>query len=147
MKRFIAMSLIPVMALLFTFISCGTKIYHYPDTAPPTEGWVDDNTYRITVEAGPRLTLKNRDDRRKSSKRAAIQNAQYLLHKKFMGAEITYAPSLNSSEQHDFTKISEIIKKGYVLRIIYDYDDNCQIIYEVKAERLKKMVDDYNNGE
>jgi hypothetical protein len=81
MKKFIALAMIFSVGLLFAFTSCGGgKIGGTVQGETfKTEGWLDDNTYRLAAACVPTKTITNKFQRRESSKRAAIINAQYQI--------------------------------------------------------------------
>jgi len=48
-----------------------------------TEGWIDDDTFQLAAAGVATKTLTNIVQRKESSKRAAILNAQYQVIEKF----------------------------------------------------------------
>ncbi len=108
-----------------------------------TEGWIDDNTYRIAATGAPKSTLSNRIQRQESAKRAAILNAQYQILEKFKGSKLEGASGMNDFEISGMAVAQEVqgtIKGGSVTKVTYDEEQNCEIIYEIKAKGLKNKV-------
>jgi len=144
MKKFMLLSLALTMGLAFTFVSCAGSIGGtVKGKSYRTEGWIDANTYRIAAAGVPTKTLTNKVQRRESAKRAAILNAQYQVLEKFKGSKIEGAAGMSNFEMTGMAVAQEIkgvVKGGSVRRVTYDDDDNCEIIYEVKAKGLKKKV-------
>jgi len=108
-----------------------------------TEGWVDDDTFRIAAAGIPKKEMTNKVQRREASKRAAILNAQYQVIEKFKGSKIEGASGMENFEMTGIAIAQElraVTKGGSVQKVTYDDEDNCEVIYEVKAKGLKKKV-------
>ena len=148
MKKLQIFTLILIMGIAASFSSCktgnpggtlgdeGTETYR-------TEVWVDANTYRLAASAMATRTITNKIARRESAKRAAILNAQYQVLEKFTGSKIEGAAGMSNFEMTGMAVAQEvqgIIKGGSVVKVTYDKEDNCEVIYEVKGKKLKKRV-------
>ena len=145
MKKLFLVSLILAMGLMFAFTSCGGKKIggQVEGETFKTEGWVDDNTYRLAAAGVAKSTLKNKVARRESAKRAAILKAQYQVLEKFKGSKIEGAAGMSDFEMTGIAiaqEIQGVVKGGSVASATFDEEDNCEIIYEVKAKGLKKKV-------
>jgi len=145
MKKLFVVSLVLAMGLLFTFTSCGGgKIGGVVQGETFTsEGWIDDNTYRTTAVGVAKKTLTNKTQRRATAKRAAILAAQYQVLEKFKGSKIEGAAGVSDAESTGFAiaqEVSGMVKGGSVVKETYNEDDDCEIVYEVKAKGLKKKV-------
>jgi hypothetical protein len=145
MKKLLFVSLMLSIGLMFTFTSCGGgKIGGTVEgQSYKTEGWVNDNTYRIAAAGVAKQTLKNKIARRESAKRAAMLNAQYQVLEKFKGSKIEGAAGMSDFEMTGIAiaqEIQGVVKGGSVVSVTYDEEDNAEIIYEVKAKGLKKKV-------
>jgi hypothetical protein len=145
MKKFIALAMIFSVGLLFAFTSCGGgKIGGTVQGETfKTEGWLDDNTYRLAAAGVPTKTLTNKVQRRESATRAAILNAQYQILEKFKGSKLEGAAGMSNFETTGIAiaqEVQGVVKGGSVQSVTYDAEDNCEIIYEVKAKGLKKKV-------
>ncbi len=145
MKKLFAMALVLSMGLVFTFTSCGgSKIGgNVQGETFKNENWVDENTYRLAAAGVANSKLKNKVARRESAKRAAILNAQYQVLEKFKGSKIEGAAGMSDFENTGIAiaqEIQGVVKGGSVMSATYDEEDNCEIIYEVKAKGLKKKV-------
>ena len=143
MKKLFVMALVLSMGLVFT--ACGgSKIGgNVQGETFKNESWVDDNTYRLAAAGVANSKLKNKVQRRESAKRAAILNAQYQVLEKFKGSKIEGAAGMSDFENTGIAiaqEISGVVKGGSVMSATYDEEDNCEIIYEVKAKGLKKKV-------
>ena len=145
MKKLFAIALILSMGLVFNFSSCGGKKLggQVEGDKFTTENWVDENTYRIAASGAPKATLKNKIQRRESAKRAATMNAKYQVLEKFKGSKVEGAAGTSDFENTGMAIAEEVegfINGGSVISATYDEDDNCEVIYEVKAKGLKKKV-------
>lgn len=143
MKKLFAMALILSLGLGFT--ACGgSKIGgNVQGETFKNESWVDENTYRLAAAGVANSKLKNKVQRRESAKRAAILNAQYQILEKFKGSKIEGAAGMSDFESTGIAiaqEIQGVVKGGSVMSATYDEEDNCEIIYEVKAKGLKKKV-------
>lgn len=146
MKKLLFVSLLFSLALVFTFASCGGggKIGGTVEGKTyKTEGWLNEDTYRLSAAGVAKQTLKNKIARRESAKRAAMLNAQYQVLEKFKGSTIEGAAGMSDFEMTGIAIAQEIqgtVKGGSVASVTYDEEDNAEIIYEVKAKGLKKKV-------
>ena len=146
MKRSLMIALILVLGVAFSFTSCGgsNKLGGQVEGKTyKTEGWIGNDTYRLASSAMATRTLTNKIARRESSKRAAILNAQYQILEKFKGSRIEGAAGMSNFEMTGMAVAQEVqgvVKGGSVRQVTYDAQDNCEIIYEVKAKGLKKKV-------
>ena len=143
MKKLFVMALVLSMGLVFT--ACGgSKIGgNVQGETFKNESWVDDNTYRLAAAGVANSKLKNKVQRRETAKRAAILNAQYQVLEKFKGSKIEGAAGMSDFESTGIAiaqEIQGVVKGGSVMSATYDEEDNCEIIYEVKAKGLKKKV-------
>jgi hypothetical protein len=145
MKKLFLIGLAISMGLVFALTSCGgSKIGGTVEGKTyKTEGWIDEDTYRIAAAGVPNSKLSNKVQRRESAKRAAILNAQYQVLEKFKGSTIEGAAGMSDFESTGIAiaqEVNGVVKGGSVTQATYDDDDNCEIIYEVKAKGLKKKV-------
>jgi len=148
MKKLFLIVLTISMGLVFTLTSCSSKGNKLGGTVEgetyKTEQWVDKDTYRIAAAGVSNSKLTNKIQRRESAKRAAILNAQYQVLEKFKGSTIEGAAGMSNFESTGIAiaqEVSGYVKGGSVVKATYDDEDNCEIIYEVKAKDLKKKVE------
>ena len=145
MKKLFLIGLTISMGLAFAFTSCGGgKIGGTVEGETfKNEKWVDDNTYQLAAAGVPNSKLTNKIQRQESAKRAAILNAQYQILEKFKGSSIEGAAGMSDFESTGIAiaqEVSGYVKGGSVVKATYDEEQNCEIIYEVKAKGLKKKV-------
>lgn len=144
MKKLLVISFLLIVSISFSLTSCGSKIGGtVKGDSITTEGWIDENTYRLAAVGVPNRKLTNIVQRKASSKRAAILNAQYQVLEKFKGSKIEGAAGMSNFESTGIAiaqEVSGIVKGGSVKKVTYDKDQNCEIIYEVKARGLKRKV-------
>jgi len=146
MKKLLLIGLFISMGIALTFTSCGGKKIGgtVEGDKIKTEKWVDKDTYQIAAAGVPNSKLTNKVQRRESAKRAAILNAQYQVLEKFKGSSIEGAAGMSDFESTGIAIAQEVqgfVKGGSVVQATYDDEDNCEIIYEVKAKDLKKKVE------
>lgn len=139
----VAFLLVSGPALLLTGCSSGGIGGQIDGKSFTTEGWIDDDTFRLASMGTPTKTLTNKVARKESAKRAAILNAQYQVLEKFKGSKIEGAAGMKDFETTGIAiaqEVQGVVKGGSVRKTTYDAEDNCEIIYEVKATGLKKKV-------
>ena len=148
MIKIIAMAIIPICFFFFSFKCTSIKKSIEIDSLSKTEGWIDENTFRIIAEGRPVETLKNRDERRESAKRAAQINAWFKILKKFKTIDRDDKPQKIMSKTIG-SQLQKNIKEGFVIDEIYDENDNCEIIYEIfeKDLRIKVLESDFSEFE
>jgi hypothetical protein len=108
-----------------------------------TEGWVDDDTFRIAASCAAKKDLENVVQRKESAKRCATLNAMYQVIEKFVGSKIEGAAGMKNFEMTGMAVSQElraIVKGGSVRNVTYDEEQNAEVIYEVKAKGLKNKV-------
>jgi hypothetical protein len=144
MKKSFSISMLLVVAFSFIMVSCGGGIGSgMKGKSYKTSGWIDGDTFRISSMGAPTRTLTNVVQRKESSKRAAILNAQYQILEKFKGSEIKGAAGMKNFETTGMAVAQEvggIVKGGSIAKVTWDADQNCEIIYEVQSKGLKKKV-------
>ena len=135
-----------VLAVAFTLIACGGGQKKLGGTVKGQsfvmEGWVDNNTYRI-VAAGAPGDFQNKIQRQQSAQRAAMLYAQYMVLEKFKGSRIEGAAGMADFQMTGIAIAQEVeghIKNGSVRKVTFDKDDNAEIIYEVRANDLRRKV-------
>jgi len=107
-----------------------------------SEGWIDDNTYQ-TTGVGIAKNYPNKVQRRQTARRAAIISAQYQVLEKFTGSKVEGAAGMQDFQLTGIAVAQEVqgaIRGGSVIKETYDDEDNCEVIYQVQAKGLKKMV-------
>ncbi|MCP4138300.1 MAG: hypothetical protein GY754_45480 [bacterium] len=108
-----------------------------------TDGWVDENTFRVTAVGRAQQRYTNIIQRRESAKRDAILNAQSIIHDKFNPPPIRLEGAA-AMAYYEITgsflsqECRGAIRGGAVIKERYDKDHNCEIVYEVKMKGLKK---------
>ena len=108
-----------------------------------SEGWVDDNTFRVISTGVPKAGLVNKIQRRGTAKEAAIVMAEKRIIEKFVGARIegaAGAADYASTGVAVSKQFEGVVKGGTIVKETYDEDDNCEIIYQVEKKGLKKEV-------
>lgn len=144
MKKIFFIVLIISVGVLVAFTSCSSKIGGTVEGETfTTEGWVDNDTFRIAAAGVPTKTLTNIVQRKESAKRAAILNAQYQVIEKFKGSKIEGASGMENFEMTGIAiaqELKAVSKGGSVKKVTYDEEQNCEIVYEVRAKGLKKKA-------
>lgn len=138
-----------IILSIFIFFSFSCEKNNIRDTKRgivKTEGWIDDNTYLIAAIGKPIRTYTSPKKRKRSAKRAAILNARFKVLKKFKKLSKKYylKKSKNKNDRKEARinaqKIKRLIKHGKATNEMYDREDNCEIIYEIKKDGLKQLV-------
>lgn len=108
-----------------------------------TEGWVDDNTFRVKAVGVPKKGLTNKYQRRGTAKEAALIMAQKRIIEKFVGARLEGASGASDYESTGVAVAKEfggVVKGGSIVKETYDEDQNCEVVYQVERKGLKKTV-------
>lgn len=106
--------------------------------------WIDENTYRYIATGIPDSRSLNEKEKKESARKNAILNVQYEIISKFKGYVYESCGGMIDFEPSSVVTGIEIIKavrSGKVIDERYDADFNCEILYEVKSEKLKKKVE------
>ncbi len=141
-----------ISILLFTatiavvLVSCGgaSKSQIKNGETFKTEGWVDNNTFRVKSVGVPAEGLTNKYQRRGTAKEAALIMAQKRIIEKFVGARLEGASGASNMASTGVAVSKEFggfVKGGSIVKETYDEDANCEIVYQVEKKGLKKQVD------
>lgn len=127
--------------------ACGHKNMDDNTTAATEsiEGWINDDTYQIVAGGIPISSLMLIDQRKESARLAAILNARCQIIAAFTGYKIKYEDLKNNYELDGISvheELKAVVKAGIVKKTVWDYDANCEVVYEVKYPGLRKKVDD-----
>jgi hypothetical protein len=105
-----------------------------------SEGWVDENTFRIVALGAPKELLKSKVKRRITSKEAAVIMAQKIIVERFKGSTISGETTTSDGETINMLSKKSfigVVRGGYVVQESFDEEDNCEIIYEIQSKGLK----------
>jgi len=144
MKKLVVSAVVLMIAAAF-IVSCGPRGLggQVKGQSFITEGWVNDDTFRVTSTGAPKPGLTNKIQRRGTAKEAAIIMAQKTMIEKFKGARLEGAAGAADYASTGIAVMKEFsgtVKGGSVIRETYDDDDNCEVVYELIARGLKKKV-------
>lgn len=136
--------LILISLAAFTILSCKTsdEIGTMEGKSYRTQGWIDDDTFRISARGAYPEDEDNPIVKEEMAKRAAIINAQYQVLEKFVGSKIEGASDMKNFRTTGINVTQEIagtIRGGSVYKETYN-DFGCEIIFEVKAKGLRNKV-------
>ncbi len=144
MKKYFALAFIFTCLVVFSFTSCGPSMGgQVKGESFKTEGWVDNDTFRLVTMGVAKKTLTNKVQRRASAQEAAVLDARRKILEKFKGAKTEAASGMSDFEMTGVAVASEVagvVAGGSVIKATYDTEDNCEVVYEVKAKGLKKKV-------
>jgi len=128
------------------FYSCGNKV----DTTLQgksfvTEGWVDDDTFRVSaVGSWPeRAKDKNPIVKRTLACEAALVMAQKMVVEKLVGASLEGTSGVVDGEAAGLAvkkKFGGYIRGGSVVKKTITPEYYCEVVYEIKAKNLKQRV-------
>lgn len=147
MKHFFYIICFFITATALAFSSCSHKnVDNIQITVTESiEGWINDDTYQIAAGGIPITSLILLDQRKESARLTAILNAQCQIIDTFTGIKIKQEDLKNSSELEGIPiheELKAVVKSGIIKKSVWDYDANCEIVYEVKYPGLKKKVED-----
>jgi hypothetical protein len=113
-------------------------------SAPPgSQGFFDDHTLWIKVDAQPDAHITDQVKRKTSARKQAVLSAQhgaiqYLIGYNVEGAYGAF--NMNNISRCIMTRFNETVKKGEVIKEKYGRNDICEIIYIVRSPKLKQAV-------
>lgn len=136
-----------ILAAAVMLSGCATKQAAGGKISSDKTGWIDDDTYRITGKGAPSSELTDPDKRKEDALQNAVGNAQksaldifmtYYTENSGMGIQ-----GYGNRKYEFMSYVRQIIATGKAVTIEYDSRQNCEIIYEIKQERLKKKVTEF----
>ncbi len=144
MKKLVVSAAVMLIAAAF-ITSCGPRQLggQIKGDSYVTEGWVNNDTFRVTATSAPKAGLTNKTQRRATAKESAIMMAQKTMIEKFKGARLEGASGSADAASTGIAIMKEFsgtVKGGSVIRETYNDEDDCEIIYELIAPGLKKKV-------
>lgn len=145
--RAAASVMVLVSSILFGFDACS-----HPQSAGlsessigQTEGWIDNDTFRVMSAGVFKKTITDMEERKKSSYHAALLNARYIMMEKFKGSFIEGCGGImayNPNSPKSLNNLKQVAWDGTLIADSerYDEEGNCSILYEVKKPGLKKYI-------
>jgi hypothetical protein len=115
------------------------------DIAAFQDGWCDNNTLRVSATGVPPKNEKDTAKRREGAYRGAVIMAKYRITGKLSGDRIGAGGIIDDREYHAEEKrfkafLNKVLDEGKVVGSIWDDEDNCQVIYQIRKTHLKKLV-------
>jgi hypothetical protein len=108
------------------------------------EGWIDRDTFQVISLGVPSMKAQGKEKRRASARSAALIMAQQTMIEKFYGYSLQAGGIVHNPSKKDFHKeFAGVIKDGSIIKEIYDDDDNCEILYQIRSTGLKKRLDNF----
>jgi len=141
MKKYFLFLIILTITISISYCS-STKIGTMEGQSYTTQGWIDDNTFRIAARGAYPDEEDNPIVKEEMAKRAAILNAQYQILEKFVGAQVKGAAGMKDFRTNGIAvsqEIEGVIRGGAVFKETYN-DYGCEVIFEVKAKGLRNKV-------
>jgi len=127
------MKKITVMIVLSAFaaglVSCGGQVKHSPFQS---KKWIDNDTYETSAVGFSLGGYVDEDIRRSVARKTAVLLAQTDIRNKFK--------SDKSGAYSSTGEFYTIVKNGRIINEFFDADDNCEIVYQIKGEGLKKKL-------
>lgn len=135
------MKFILCILLLLPVVSCGLKWGKISSVATEI-GWVDDNTYRISITGYPTKCLLFSIIRRYSSKEHVLDMARDAIIDKFPEIAIVEEGKFidKDSQLIIFNNYGTILCRGSVVEEKYSDDNSCKILYEIFSPGLKNKL-------
>ena len=118
------------------------------DTSPVRDGWCDDHTFRISASAFPPGHEMNSSKRRNASYKSAVTSAGYMITNKFIARRMEGVTSSSNEEllrerDKQFKAfLDDTLDKGRVLRTMWDDEDNCEVVFQINKNNLKKCCNE-----
>jgi len=108
-----------------------------------TEGWVDNNTYRVMSVGFARRGMVDKVRRRFYARESALILAQRMVVEHFTDVSVSGSTTIKNGRVAIIIilkKFSGVITGGNIIYEAYDDNDNCRMIYEVYNPGLKESV-------
>ena len=144
LKRMLSL-LIPITLLTISPNCADSRmVREISSTQPGSQGFYDDHTLYLRIDTQPDAHITDRMERRASARKQAVLSAQYRAIQYLIGYNVEGAYgafNMNNISHCIRTRFNETIKKGEVIREKYGRNDMCEIIYIVRAPKLKQAVE------
>lgn len=142
MKKALYLMLIVSTGMMFCKSTSDTLLQNNT-TSYQSEGWIDDETFQVRALGAPNPDAEGKVKRRTQSKDAALLAAQARVIELLLGARVQAASGSLDGESTGVAISKEFegfIKGGSIVELIYDTEDNCEIVYRIHAKSLKKKA-------
>lgn len=125
------------------------------DSLPGTGCWADDDAFRSIATAMPGKGAITADEKRESARKGAVLFAKsiflrYLGEERYARIRKSFPPDADSINYTDsnppIMAFKKILAGGTVVEEMHYPDGACRIIYEIRENKLKKVVADYLNS-
>ena len=143
MKKLFVMALVLSMSLVFASCGGGKLGGSIKGETTKTEGWIDNDTFRVVAVGFPKKGITNLDQKKATASDAAQLVAEKKILEKFKGARIEGASGALDNESTGSAIAKEFggfVKGGSVLSTTCNEEGTCEVLYEVHAKGLKKKV-------
>lgn len=108
-----------------------------------SEGWVDEDTFRILATGPADRVIKDAEEKKKSARNNAVRYAQSMIAERFNSAKYESCGGMVDYDTSRFAvqkQFGGIIKNGRIIAERFYEDFSCDIIYEVKSPGLKEKI-------
>lgn len=112
-------------------------------TQPGSQGFFDDHTLYLRIDAQPDPHITGQMERRTSARKQAVLSAQHRAIQYLIGYNVEGAHgafNMKYISQCIMSRFNETVKKGEVIKEKYGHNDMCEIIYVVRSPKLKQAV-------
>ena len=137
-----------IISLTATTFNCSTRPMISCYSKPiPQYHWIDNSTYRSIGVGTPNNNLKNRYARKASARENALLNAKESAKDNFTNLYFSYNVHKNINKkaiEKLNIKIDEFIQKGKIFKVTYSYIDECELVFEISRQDLKKCIQSIN---
>jgi len=127
----------------YNFSCGGTTDSQVKGQSYRSEGWVDDDTFRVTVMGLANQNIKRQAQKRILAKESALILAQKRIIEKMIGSNIRGASAVKDGESAGMVVTKEfegMVKGGSIVNEKYTEEDDCEITYEIQSKGLKKKA-------
>lgn len=106
-------------------------------------GWTDNDTFLINATGASTKKVADPEKQKEEARRAAILFAQYRIVDTFKGYILEGATGIMADEPYfkaSLATLKQLAKEGKIVAEKYDDEGNCEILYELKKNGLRKYI-------
>ncbi len=124
--------------------SCGPRWGYYPNGTIISHGWVDDETFRITITEESKVSVKTDVLWKERAKKDADRKAEYEIIERFVfgvhGPQIDYDMFMKQRREYVMKNLIGVIRARRIVHERFADDGRYEIIFQVAGKNLKRKI-------
>lgn len=130
--------------------SCGPRWGYYPNGAIISNGWVDDETFRITISGESTVPVKTDSRWKERAKKDADREAGHEIVERFVfgvhGPQVDYDQYMKLRREYIMKNLNGVIGTRRIVQERFTDGGRYEIIFQVAGKNLKRKIHNAPDG-